>query len=56
MWYLIVSILDLRLLTYFAELQSGRVHIVKMLITLEPHGIFGPNYEYLYILTLSRHC
>ena len=27
-----------------------------MVITLEPHGIFGPNYEYLYIFTLSRHC
>ena len=29
--------------------------LVKMLITLEPHGIFGSNFAYLYILTLSNH-
>ena len=50
MWYLIVSILDLGLLTYFAELQSDRsCSDSENAHTLEPHGIFGPNYEYLYI-------
>ena len=29
--------------------------LVKMLINLEPHGIFGSNFVYLCILTLSRH-
>ena len=29
--------------------------LVKMLINLEPNGIFGSNYAYLFILTLSRH-
>ena len=29
--------------------------MVKKLITLEPHGIFGSNFEYLCILTLSSH-
>ena len=28
---------------------------MKMLITLEPHGIFGSNFVYLCILVLSRH-
>ena len=28
---------------------------MKMLITLEPHGIFGSNFVYLCILTLSSH-
>ena len=28
--------------------------LVKMLITLEPHGIFRSIFSYLYILTLSR--
>ena len=44
------------LLTLLSYSPTGRVQIVKMLITLEPHVIFGPNYEYLYIFTLSRHC
>ena len=34
---------------------AGRALLVKMLITLEPHGIFGANFEYLSILTLSSH-
>ena len=34
----------------------GRGQLVKMLITLEPHGIFGSNFAYLSILTLSSHC
>ena len=34
---------------------AGRAQVVKMLITLEPHGIFDSNFAYLYILTLSRH-
>ena len=29
---------------------AGRALSVKMLITLEPHGIFGSNFVYLYIL------
>ena len=29
--------------------------LVKMLITLEPHAVFGSNFVYLCILTLSRH-
>ena len=30
---------------------AGRALLVKMLITLEPHGIFGSNFVYLCILT-----
>ena len=32
---------------------AGQAVLVKMLITLEPHGIFGSNFVYLCILTLS---
>ena len=32
--------------------QAGRGQLVKLLITLEPHGIFGSNFAYLFILTL----
>ena len=32
-----------------------RALLVKMLITLEPLGIFGSNFVYLCILTLSSH-
>ena len=32
-----------------------RGHVVKMLITLEPHDIFGSNFVYLFILTSSNH-
>ena len=32
---------------------AGRALLVKMLITLEPDGIFGSNFVYLCILTLS---
>ena len=34
--------------------ESVRQQLVKMLITIEPHGIFGSNlaYMYLYILKL----
>ena len=28
---------------------------VKMLISLEPHDIYGPNFVYLFILTLPSH-
>ena len=35
---------------------AGQAILVKMLITLEPHGIFGSNFVYLCILTLSSHC
>ena len=34
---------------------AGRAILVKMLITLEPDGIFCSNVVRLYILTLSRH-
>ena len=34
---------------------AGRALMVKMLIALEPHGIFGSNFVYLSILTLSSH-
>ena len=34
---------------------AGQALLVKMLITLEPHGIFGSNFVYLSILTLSSH-
>ena len=29
--------------------------LVKIPITLEPYGIFGSNFAYLFILTLSSH-
>ena len=35
---------------------AGRGHLVKMLLSLEPHGIFGSNFAYLFILTVSSHC
>ena len=38
-----------------STILAGRALLVKMLITLEPHGIFGSNFEYLRILTLSSH-
>ena len=34
---------------------AGRALLVKMLITLEPDCIFGSNFVYLCILTLSCH-
>ena len=34
---------------------AGRALLVKMRITLEPHGIIGSNFVYLCILTLSCH-
>ena len=33
----------------------GQALLVKMLINLEPHGIFGSNFVYLCILTLFSH-
>ena len=35
---------------------AGRALLVKMLITLEPHGIFAAKFVHLCILTLSSHC
>ena len=32
---------------------AGRALLVKMLITLEPHGIFGSNFVYYYIIVLT---
>ena len=34
---------------------AGQALLVKMLITLEPRGIFGSNFVYPCILTLSSH-
>ena len=34
---------------------AGQALLVKMRLTLEPHGIFGSNFVYLCILTLSSH-
>ena len=35
---------------------AGRGQLVQMLITLEPHGIFGSNFEYQYILHCPTAC
>ena len=35
---------------------AGRALLVKMLITLEPSGMFTSNFVYLCTLTLSDHC
>ena len=34
---------------------AGRAILMKMLITLEPDGLFGSNFVYFCILTLSSH-
>ena len=34
---------------------AGRALLVKIIITLEPDGIYGSNFIYLCILTLSSH-
>ena len=34
---------------------SVRGQLVKTFITLQPHGIFGSSFAYLYILKLSSH-
>ena len=34
---------------------AGQALLVKMFITLEPDGIFGSNFVYICILTLSSH-
>ena len=34
---------------------AGQALLVNMLITLEQHGIFGSNFVFLSILTLSSH-
>ena len=34
---------------------AGQALLVKMLITLDPRGAYGSNFEYLCILTLSSH-
>ena len=34
---------------------AGRALLVKMLITIESHGMLGSNFVYLCILTLSSH-
>ena len=34
----------------------GYGHLANMLIALEPYDIFGAKFEYLFNLTLSKHC
>ena len=34
---------------------ARRALLVKMLITVDPHGIFGSNFVYLCNLTLASH-
>ena len=36
-------------------ISAGCCQLVKMLITLELHGIFGSYFAYLFILTMSNH-
>ena len=36
-------------------ISANQCLLVKMLITLEPYGIFGSKFAYLFILTLSNH-
>ena len=36
-------------------ISAGSSQLVKMLITLEPRGIFGSLCAYLFILALSSH-
>ena len=33
---------------------AGQALLVKMLITLEPHGIFGSKFVYLQVLAFSK--
>ena len=35
---------------------TSRGQLVKMLITLEPHGIFGSYFAYFFISTLYSYC
>ena len=35
--------------------MAGRALLVKMLITLEPDGLFGSSFVYLCTLTLTSH-
>ena len=39
--------------TLLSIILVSQAFLVKMLITLEPHGIFGLNFVYSCILTLS---
>ena len=50
--FLTIFLMDEALLSTSPALR-GR--FVKMLITLEVHGIFGSNFAYLFVLTLSSH-
>ena len=36
-------------------ISAGCGHLEKMLITLEPHGVFESNFAYQFVLKLSRH-
>ena len=36
-------------------MSAGGGQLVKNLITLEPHGILGSNFAYLFILTFAKH-
>ena len=35
---------------------AGQALLVKMLITLEPHGIYGSNFEYFFIFFSILFC
>ena len=55
-FYYFVSISPSATLLGGAELNGKSFgQLVKMLTTLEPHGIFRSNIAYLFSLTLSRH-
>ena len=36
-------------------ISAGWGQLVKMLINFETHGVFGSNFAYLFILTMSSH-
>ena len=57
MYFNIVQPLPCKMWRDFTEHHFGRrALLVKMLVTLEPCGIFASNFVYLCILTLSSHC
>ena len=40
---------------WLSIISAGCGQLVKMLIILEPHGLFESNFAYLFILMLSSH-
>ena len=51
-WHSLIFFMD-EALRSISPFGSGQ--LVKIFIILEPHGIFGSNFAYLFILTLSSH-